>query len=343
MKNLFATLLLIASAYLTSGQVIYSDSREDYLMAMQRNKNFRAHIAAGNIASVQTFGYKRTNATGYLMYESRYDKRGNNTDWIMYNNGKVKMRNTTDYDDSNRVTEYASYNRTGKLKGMGKNTYDKAGNLIEQDVYKKNPQTINSKTTRTYDSKNNITESKTFDKKGNLKNRIEYTYYDDGSKKQTMQYSGSGKLIRIWNFDCNPVGTIEAKKFKDTSKVCIHYETDKNGNPIKVKEEYTGAGMFGRTIRTVSKYDKNNNQIDAATYALNGKELSHWSGIYNASGKVTEYITYKSGTQKILYRSTYEYNSDGNITEGVAYKNSQKPLSKWKYVYSSSLSPSPAK
>jgi hypothetical protein len=136
----------------------------------------------------------------------------------MYNRGKVKMHNSFTFDDSNRMTSFASYNGSGKLKRMNKNTYDKSGNIIEQDFYKKNPNAINKKTIKTYDSRNNITETKAFDKKGNLKTHIEYTYYEDGSKKQTTQYSGKGKVIRIWNFDCNPVGKPEAKKLKTPAR-----------------------------------------------------------------------------------------------------------------------------
>jgi hypothetical protein len=252
------------------------------------------------------------------------------------------MHNAFTYDDSDRTTSYTFYKGNGKLKGMEKITYDNAGNIIEEDSYKKNPQAINKKFVKTYDNRNNITESKEFDRKGRLNSRVVYTYYDDGSKKQTIQYSGNGKVIQLWNFDCNPVGKLQAEKFKDTNKVCIHYETDKEGNPIKVKEEYDGGtGLFGKTYRNVTKYDKNNHMLDNAWYKLNGKLISHWSATYNADGRPLEYITYKDGTQEILYRTTYTYTSDGNTTENVIYKKSQI-IAKDKYVYASSV-PAPVK
>ncbi len=338
MKKYLAIILFVISSLIIKGQATYYDSREDFLSAMQRNKSYRTHIAAKDITSVQTFGYKKNNPDGVLMSASKYDGRGNNTDFVKYSHGKIKTHNTATYDDSSRMMSYTHYKRNGKLKEMGNTIYDKSGNIIEIDFYKKNPQSIFTKTVKIYNNSNNITESKVLDKNGKLKNRIGYTYYDDGTKKQTIQYSGSGKIMRIWNFDCNPVGKLEAKKFKDTSKVCIHFETDKDGNPIKVKEEYTGAGFLGRTIRNVTKYDKNNNMIDATYYNLNGKELGHWNASYNASNQITEYAIYKAGTRQTWFKTTYSYNDAGNIAESVIYKKSQAPVSKMKYVYTSSLS-----
>lgn len=338
MKKLIGSILLCSFAYLGTGQITYNDSREDFLAAMQRNKNFRNQIVKGKIISAQTFVYKNNNLIGSLAEESKYDTRGNCTDFFQYKNGKLKWHTSNTYDDSNRVTQFAFYKGTQNLKRMCKNTYDKSGNLVEQDFYKSDPKTIISKIIRTYDSRNNITESKSFDRKGKLIGRIVYTYYDDGSKKQTIQYAKSGKVERVWNFDCNPVGKLEAKKFKDTAKVCIHYETDKDGNQIKVKEEYLGAGILGFSYRRVTKFDKDNNQIDLAYYKFNGKQIVHWSATYNASGKMTESILYKARTQEVYSRITYSYNSEGTMQESVIYRKSAIPYSTMKYIYTSSLS-----
>jgi hypothetical protein len=341
MKKIVASILLIMPPLLTLGQVTYNDSRENFLSVLQENKIFRAHLVAEHIASMQVIGYKHNELNGSPMHESRYDKVGNTTDWITYKNGKVKLHNTFNHDDSARLTSFSSYSGSGKFKLMETNIYDKAGNRIEQDLYKKNPQTISLKTIDAYDNRNNITESKAIDGKGKLKTRIEYSYYDDGSKKQTIEYSGKGKVLRIWNFDCNPVGTLEAKEFKDTDKVCIHYETDKDGNPIKVKEEYQGGtGVFGSTLRYVSKYDKDNNMIDEAYYAMNGKQLSHESFSYNAFGKITEYIWYKGATKETRLKNVYTYDNDGNMTGTSIYKKANPiPSSTEKYVYASAAAP----
>jgi len=342
MKKIVAVILLTLPVCLASAQVSYNDSREDILANIQWRKKSRAHIRSNNITSMQLFAYKGTNPVGSLTNEWTFDKRGNTTDYFMHKHGKIKMHNIFTYDDSDRTTSNASYSESGKLNWMSKITYDKAGNVIEEDYYKKDPQAIKTKTIKTYDSRNNITESKEFDGKGKLKDRVEYTYYDDGSKKQTIEYSGKGKVLQLWNFDCNPVGKLQAAKFKDTNKICVRFETDKDGNPIKVKEEYLGGeGLFGKTYRNVTKYDKNNDMLDDAWYKLNGKLISHWSESYNAAGKMTESIIYKGGTQEIFYKNTYTYDNNDNIAESVFYKKS-KLNAIWKYVYASALA-SPGK
>ncbi len=338
MKKIIILSLLCFPAFFLKGQATYNDSREDFLSAIQRNKSYRDHIASGHITSVRIVGYKHNDTIGFLKYESKYDIKGNNTDVFTYKNRKIKNHSFTKYDDSNRVTEFAYYKRGDKLKYMYVHIYDKSGNPIEQDSYKKNAQEVTSKTIKTYDNFNNITEAKTFDGSGKLKSRIEYTYYNDGSKKQTTQYSGKGKIVRIWNFDCNPVGKLQAKKFKDTAKICIHYETDASGNPIKVKEEYLSGGFLGGALRNVTKFDKDNNTIDAACYNLNGKLFGHWSASYNPTGRMTEYVVYKGGTLQTRFKVIYSYDDKGNISESVTYKKSKVPFSTMKYVYTSSLS-----
>jgi len=338
MKKILITLLIVIPAFAVSGQASYNDSREEFMTAMQQTRKSRAHITALRILSVQSFEYKNVNKPGKLSYELRYDSKGNITNWLEYRkNGKIKRQSLVSYNDSNWVTISASYNGAGKQNWKIRFSYNTLGRLIEHDTYKRDSQKIVSKTINTYDNKNNIIESETFGKKGNLKSRTEYNYYDDGSKKQTTMYSAKGKIKQVWNFDCNPIGDLRAKKLKDTSKVCIHYETDQDGNPIKVKEEYAETGIFGTMERTVTKYNKDNNVLDVSAYKLNGKQTSHFSASYNSQGNLTEYIMYKAGTTKPWWRNSYTYTSDGNMeTEAFYWRADQTPANTFKYVYNSS-------
>ncbi len=340
MRKTLITLLLISPILFASGQAAYNDSKEDFLASIQKSKKFRAHVTAAGIKSAQRFEYKHNDSTGILTYEYKYDNRGNNTDWFEYRkNGKVKSHMATGYNDSNWITQFEYYNRAGKATWLDTFTYDKRGNQVEIGIYNENPKKLYSKTISTYDSLNNITESKVYGKRNKPESRIEYTYYTDGSKKQTIEYSGNGKVKNIWNFDCNPVGNSQAQKLKDTSKVCIHYETDKDGKPIKIKEEYKGQdGLFGKSMRrTITKYDKDNNILDLSTYKLNGRQTLHWGATYNAMGRLTEYDLYGLETQKIWWKYTYNYNSDGLIAAAAIYKKSKgTPEEAYKWVYNAS-------
>jgi hypothetical protein len=340
MKKTLIILLLILPVLFASGQAAYNDSKEDFWANMQRNKKFRTYITTAGIRSSKKFEYKHNDSTGFLAYEFRYDNNGNNTDWLEYKkNGKIKLHVATTYNDSNWMTHYEYSNRSGKPVWSDALTYDKWGNITEEDGYLESPKKLFSQTFNTYDSLNNITESKIFNKRRKLITRVEYTYYTDGSKKQTIQYSGKGKVQNIWNFDCNPVGDAQAKKLKDTGKVCIHYETDKDGKPIKIREEYTRTdGLFGKSMRrTITKYDKDNNILEVASCKLNGKETEHWSATYNEKGKMTEYNIYSPGTKKTWEKYTYTYNSNGNITGMICYKRAKEtPDATYKWVYNQS-------
>jgi len=340
MKRTLILLLLISPVLFASGQAAYNDSKEDYLASMQRSKQARARLATAGIKSTKKYEYKHNDSIGVLTYSLDYDNHGNIIDWFEYKkNGKIKTHASTSYNDSNWVTKYQYYNRRNKSVWLDAYTYDKWGNITEDDGYLGRTQKLFSKTINTYDSLKNITESKTFNQRGKLITRIEYYYYTDGSKKQTIEYSGKGKVENIWNFDCNPVGNLQAKKLKDTGKICIHYETDKDGKPIKIKEEYTNQdGLFGKRMRrTITKYDKDNNILDLSTCKLNGKQTLHWSAAYNGMEKCTEYNMYERGTQNIWWKYLYTYNSDGNITGMVIFKKNKKtPELTYKLVYNSS-------
>jgi hypothetical protein len=339
MKKTLIILLLISPVLFASGQADYNDSKEDLLASMRMSKKFRTHLAAIGIRSAQKFEYKHSDTTGVLTYEVKYDSHGNKTDWFEYKkNGKIKTRATTSYDDSNWVTKYQYYNRRNKATWIDAYTYDKWGDITELDMYW-GPKDLFSKTINTYDSLKNITESKTFNKRGKLITRVEYTYYTDGSKKQTIQYSGKGKVQNIWNFDCNPVGDAQAKKLKDTGKVCIHYETDKDGMPIKIKEEYTWQdGLFGKSMRrNITKYNKDNYVLDFSSCKLNGKQTLHYSAIYNATGRCIEYDLYEPGTKKLWEKYTYTYNNNNIMTGMVFYKRAKDtPAVTYKWIYNQS-------
>jgi hypothetical protein len=339
MKKTLIILLLISPVLFASGQADYNDSKEDLLASMRMSKKFRTHLAAIGIRSAQKFEYKHNDSIGVLTYSLDYDNHGNNIDWFEYKkSGKIKTRATTSYDDSDRVTKYQYYNRANKSVWLDAYTYDKWGNITESDGYLGRTQKLFSKTINTYDSVKNITESKTFNKRGKLITRVEYTYYTDGSKKQTIQYSRKGKVQNIWNFNCNPVGDAQAKKLKDTGKVCIHYETDKDGMPIKIKEEYTWQdGLFGKSMRrNITKYNKDNYVLDFSSCKLNGKQTLHYSAIYNATGRCIEYDLYKPGTTKTWIKHLYSY-KDGIIASMVIYKKAKAtPDATYKWIYNQS-------
>lgn len=156
-----------------------------------------------------------------------------------------------------------------------------------------------------------------------------YSYYDDGSRKQSVEYNRKGKVLHTWNYDCSPVGQMAGAK-KDTSKVCIRYETDKNGNRIKITEEFE---KRGDVVRRVNKYNLHDRLLDVSDYNKKGKVVYRYSYDYNANGRMTEAIYYKPGSgEKVKYRYTYVYDSNSDLSKYVAYKYA-RPQYVYKYEY----------
>jgi hypothetical protein len=141
-------------------------------------------------------------------------------------------------------------------------------------------------------------------------------------------------MISVWNYDCNPVGKLQESRMKDTSKICVHTETDKNGNPIRIKEEYTqGERLFSKRLRKISKFNKDNQLIEQITTTLDGKEQMHVCRDYNAAGNITETRQYIPNTKNLKMKYVFTYDTSGNLTEMVTYRKSDTTGTVMKYVY----------
>jgi hypothetical protein len=338
MKNLIILILFLFAALSINAQAYYLDTKSD-VMAMENNTaKYRIHISDNHITSIKSFAYKGDDTVGYLSYQSKFDAKGNVVEQEQFKkNGKIKYHAIYKYDDNNRKTEVTWLKRKDKFNYKQVNTYDEAGNVINYSFYMKRPDNIMWHYIYKYDAKNNMIENTGYDYKNRLFDRTIYSYYDDGSKKQTTMYNDKGRVERVWNFDCNPIGKDVADKLKDTTQVCVKYETDKNGNKIKIKEENNVKGhhffVFNRHLRTISKYDRNDNLLDLATYKMNGKEIRHWSNSYDDKNNFKEHIEYKPNTKDIKLRNVCVYDNSGNVIETMVYKKSDKPDVVYKLVY----------
>jgi len=335
MKNFAIIALLMASTFSINAQVISEDDRADFENYIILNAKYHKHIADNHITDVKRVSYSKKHPEGITKSETKYDSHGNAIENIQYNkHGKFVSHFKYQYNDSNQTTSNIAINKKSKACSGVYYSYDKAGNIIENRSWWKDTGKTVYDWIITYDSKNNPTEAKFYYSKGKLDSRTVYEYYDDGSKKKTTTYSGKGKVTAVWNYDCNPIGKVQESKMKDTSKVCMHYETDKNGNPIKVKEEYTEAGgLFKYRLRKISKYDKDNHFIELITTKMDGKETWHSCVDFDAKGNETEWRQYVPNTTNVKKRVVYTYNNSGDITQAVVYSKSSATGSIIKFVY----------
>jgi len=336
---LYFIFLLVATAGFS--QVFENETKADVDHWSKQEQATRQRIRDNKIHSVKTFIYRydTTAASGkkYLATEMLYDDQGNLTEFKSYKKNVLKYHYTYKWDDQGRNLEFVNLRRNGSTRFREVNSYDASGNKTDERTYGKtwllsNKETLWWRSEATFDERQNMKEQKFyFDSAGRkLFDRYEYSFYPDGSKKQTIEYSGKNKVRHIWNYDCNPAGIPEGQNLKDTSTICIRYETDKDGNKIKVKDENV---KYGKVARMVRKYDKNDNVLEEINYDSKGRMIFHSTSAYNDKNKFVAHTVYQRNSDKIKSRSEYHYDSAGNITEQIAWKTASVPHVIVKYSY----------
>jgi len=335
MKKHFLTIVFIFIAVAMQAQVYYSDGNTDEGQQSHKTDSIKNHLVANHITGIKMFKYRSDSseskpARGYLALYYKYDDHGNLVDYKGYSkSGRIKDEWIYRFDDHGRDIERTGLTRNGRIYRQITNDFDKAGNNIETHWY--NRGTYPSwHLSRKYNDKNQLVEmiySTKNDRK--LESRFTYSYYDDGSRKQSVEYNRKGKVLHTWNYDCSPVGELAGAK-KDTSKVCIRYETDKNGNRIKVTEEFEKRGNI---VRRVNKYDLHDRLLDVSDYNKKSRIVYRYSYDYNNDGHMKEALYYKLGSgDKIKNRYTYVYDTKGDLVQQVVYKYT-KPDYILKYDY----------
>lgn len=339
MKKHIFTLIFALSSLAMRAQVYYSDGNFDPGQNDQKNEAERERILKSHIGTVKVYRYNADSGqelngkNGFLAEEDQYDDKGNLIDYKNINkHGRITSEWLYRFDDKGRRTEYTLLKPNGNIKMQWTYAYDKNGNATDLHSYYSDYPSWHI--VKKYDDKNRLIEQTHFykhDKK--IGSHYKYFYYDDGSKKQTIEYNPKGKVLHTWNYDCSPVGKLATPKFKDTTKVCVQYEKDDKGNPVKVKEEFV---KRGRVVRIVNKYDIHDNLLDFADYDIKGRVWFRNSYLYNDNNQTTEIRIYKHKTNEVSSRVVYVYDTDGKITKALTYKGLDKPKYVVKYNYMAS-------
>ncbi len=335
MKKYIFTLVFAALCLTIKAQVYYSDGNFEPGQYDQKKEAERERILKSHIGIVRAYRYEADSGKemkgnhGFLAEEDQYDDKGNLIDYKNINRlGRITDEFLYRFDDKGRCVESTRLNRNGKINIQWTYAYDKNGNMTDMHTYSHDP---SGHMAKKYDDKNRLVEQTWYWRHDSrVGSHYKYSYYDDGSKKQTVEYSPKGKILHTWNYDCSPVGKLATPKFKDTTKVCVRYETDKNGNQIKIKEEFVKRGS---EVRSVNKYDLHDNLIDMAGYDIKGNIVRRSSVVFNDHNQATEYIAYKKKSNTVSGRLVYEYDPNGNIIKLLTYKGVDKPKYVVKYNY----------
>ena len=281
MKKLFASTLLLATCLPSFAQLTYwnSEFRNDHL----REKHSQ-RIADNGIQSRKEF-------------VQDYDKN----DWEV----EKRLTKETRYASNGFVTESITYHKKGHIERRQAYTYDKNNQIASFILYKGDK--IVHKWTGKYNEDNNPTE-KVYYKKGGeeILTRWEYSYYENGQKKETKRYDGKGKLKHSWSYACNPQGQ-EIKK--NTSEICLKEDYDESGNKIKV---IRNTDEKNRMVKSVFRYDKNDRVKEVTNYNFKEKMVNRWNYSYDTEGHIIEFSSFVKGGKHLGSWTVFEYNEKGH-------------------------------
>ena len=334
MKKLFILITVILSFATAKAQVFWDDGKE-MVKNEQEMKDWHKKNREMHLANLQSYFYPykdgKTENNGRLISDAYYDNEGNMVDYRIYNHkGKIKENYLYRFNTRGKMVERIQLGKNRKFINKFTYEYDSAGNQIKSCGYFFRDNNMTWTLTAKYDEKRNILERAYTLKNGKPSLKYVYSYYPDGSKKQTVEYDRKGKVAHSWNYECNPIGELAAKHLKDSSKICVKYENDNDGNPIKIVEETIKRGDL---IKLVDKYDKNGNNIEHLSYDFKGRIMMHTVYKFDLNNNLAERIVYKMKSNEIQKRYVFTHDKDGNVIEGIYYKKGNLPVGEYKYSY----------
>jgi hypothetical protein len=219
----------------------------------------------------------------------KYDSQGNIVEAYEYDGDSLTFKETATYNKSNKITEYKSYFKNGKLYWKKNWKYDLKNNLIEfvtisdDGYYDK----------ETYKIENGKTiETISFDDKGNKVSRKKHYYHTSGKIKEVVEefYDSDyfSKIISRYNINGKPSS---------------EFGYDKNSD-ISYKKSYE------YDLMNNLKFYEDHHSKDKYTYDSKGNVLTH--DVHYKTSKRTH--RNKKVTRVI---NSFEYDSVGNKIKEV--------------------------
>jgi hypothetical protein len=205
-----------------------------------------------------------------------------------------------------------------------------------------------------YDSKDRLSRILTYGKKRRIRDSINYSYFEDGSKVEHFiwfMYSPTAETV-LHTYDPkgnlihNVVRNIDTANSKGNDDVAIENQYNKRGWLIKTIESRKGGVVFN--VATY-RYDKEGKKKESFHYDNENSKKPHWSYKYNKAGLFTEWKYYLNNgdlhylkrvfnvyndqieqigldaNKKVTSKSTveYEYDSQHNWTKETWYHGNE--------------------
>ncbi len=214
--------------------------------------------------------------------------------------------------------------------------FNEAGNIVLSKRYTLVENSIDS-TVYFYDSKNRLSRKLTYGKKRWLRDSINYSYFEDGSKIDHRHF------YMNMHYESKSVFTYDSKS-NIVHEVTHHIDSFINGKKIEDKDEiitnqYNKKGWLIKTIKAKKdslpynvscyKYDKEGNKVEYREFI---KKKLWIIDRYNAKGELIEFIIYDND-EVIRYQTKMTYNEWGDQIGQTGSNRNGEPISPMKAEY----------
>jgi hypothetical protein len=273
-------------------------------------KEVKMYLVNEKKATSRLRGVNKINNYGVTFHRAYFDKSGNQV-----------SRTTTDFIDSLRFSKQITINKDSFTTT---NLFDDKGRLIEVKNFK-NDNKARSTNKYQYDENGKQSLSAFYNKNGIETERYEYTYYENGSRKETKFYK-KNKLKKVYNYACEPTGTVEKKVSQQT--ICKKRTYNPDSSYFEI---YEGKDNKGHSYRRVSKFTMDSLCTEETFFNNNNKEGYKYLYVYE-NRKTKSISVYNKG--KISRTYVYSYTPEGLTTGYKAINAKGKIMNNIKYEYS---------
>jgi len=217
---------------------------------------------------------------------------------------KIISWDRTTYDRQGRSVEVISFNSKGKPEGNDVKSYDDRGNLTERIGYDSR-KIVRFKVTYKNDEHDRLLEEL----------RDDPSYCDGDRFKTIYRYDDQKRVVEELNYD---------SENRLIERRLTTYNLDGAMKEIVCENPVRGRLIcpFGKRVY---KYDSRGNQIEQASYDINGKYTGSIFRKYNEQGKEVEWEIPGS------IRVVSFYDSDGNEIESETYSRNGRISNRTKY------------
>ena len=231
---------------------------------------------------------KEFNREGYLIGGEYFDNKGNIVSYFenTFNDQNQLIEVKLTLKKSTKFTSY-SYHSSGKISSI---EIKENGNFL-QGMYK------------SYNEENQIIETIFKNKKG-VTWRTLFTYDEAGKLSLSESFNNKGKLVRRFNYSCRQEGEVLDLK-KNENTIC-QFDALETGFLIRISESMDSKG---RVTRTIHKYQ-------ASDTSLVERKFENYQGkttirFRYKDQKEIERISYDNkGSEKV--KTIYQYDINGN-------------------------------